>query len=238
MTRSYFAIVPAAGVGSRMNRDLPKQYLTIDGNSVLERSVGRLLQEPKIESVTVCIAKSDAYWSRSEISGNARVKVAPGGDSRAESVLNGLSSIAHVAQPDDWVLVHDAARPCLSKTTLQRLILETENHHCGGILAIPARDTLKMTANSQAQRVVKTLDRSRIWQAQTPQMFKYGLLNNALATAIKCGQEITDEASAMESAGHEVLLVAGESSNIKITTPDDLIIAAALLQSHNQNKLQ
>lgn len=230
-TVSYFAIVPAAGSGTRMQQAIPKQYLRIGGKAIIEHTINRLLDELRIDSVTVCLAENDRHWSELSIRHNARVQATVGGLTRAESVLNGLAAIADRAKSHDWVLVHDAVRPCLSQACLSSLIESVGDHSSGGILAVPSNDTLKLARSSGAHPTIeKTLDRSLIWQAQTPQMFRYGLLESALVTAMQENQAITDEASAMERAGNSVKLVKGEPTNIKITTVDDLLIAKLLIE--------
>ena len=236
---SIFSVVPAAGVGARMGSDRPKQYMKIAGKTVIEHSVEALLSDTRIQAIAVSIADGDPYWSDLQLNQDSRVITAAGGATRAHSVLNGLSALADVAQPHDWVLVHDAARPCLSIDALSRLIDQVEHHHSGGILATPARDTLKLADSEKGPlHVSATLDRSLIWRAQTPQMFRYGLLERALSTGIRSGVPVTDEASAMEAASHSVLLVPGEQRNLKITTPDDIQIAEALLQSGGEKTVQ
>jgi len=215
-----------------MRSTTPKQYLTLGEKSVLELTIEHLLAEPRINSVTTCIAAGDTHWSTLPIREHSRVRVTQGGLSRAHSVLNGLSSISDVARNDDWVIVHDAARPCLSSKTLTQFIDTLADHPVGGLLAVPARDTLKQVRVEGALTYVEsTVDRANIWQAQTPQMFRFGLLQTALAKALKEGAAITDEASAIEWAGHDVVVVEGEQTNLKITTRDDLIIAEAILKN-------
>ncbi len=226
-----FAIVPAAGVGSRMQSTTPKQYLRLAGRAVLDHSISGLLNPLDVQHLVVCLAIDDRYWNDLDAAQISRVSTTLGGETRAHSVLNGLSSLSSFAAKNDWVLVHDAARPCLSEAAVGRLVTELVDHKTGGILAVPARDTLKLARDQGNHPIVdKTLPREQIWQAQTPQMFRYGLLESALAEALSEPNSVTDEASAMERAGHEVRLVEGDQSNIKITTAEDVLIARSMLE--------
>ena len=221
----YFGLIPAAGTGSRMGADSgPKQYLPLGSRSMLEHSVDAMLAEARVERVFVVVAPTDIRW-RSIRAEAGRVEFLPvGGACRAESVRNGLDSIADRVNDDDRVLVHDAARPCLGAAELARLIDEAGGEDGGGLLAVPLGDTLKRGDDG---RVTTTLDRSTLWCAQTPQLFRFGSLRAALASGALAG--ITDEASAMERAGHAPRLVAGVSSNLKVTTPEDVVLASAVL---------
>ena len=223
-----WAIVPAAGSGQRMGMEIPKQYLETNGKTILEITLSKLLENKNIDQIVVCTASDDFHWSKLEVSKHPKIQQTNGGLSRALSVLSGLISIVNSVEDDDWVLVHDAARPCLSQELLDKLINELSKDKVGGILAVPAKDTLKLSNNS-GESINKTLDRSLVWHAQTPQMFRFGLLKDALQNAIDIGLEITDEASAMEHAGHAVKLVEGDSFNLKITTKDDLALASYFL---------
>lgn len=225
----YFAIVPAAGVGTRMQADKPKQYLQIGDQTVLELSLKTLLSAEQIKQVVVCLAGEDPYWSKLSHKDGGRIRVAKGGATRAQSVLNGLTELSGTAKENDWVMVHDAARPCLSKAVLLAFIEALDGDEVGGILAIPARDTLKQ-AHIDSDYIDKTLNRSQIWHAQTPQMFRFGLLHDAMKEALARQIEITDEASAMEAAGLPVKLIEGDSRNIKITSPEDLLFARSVLE--------
>ncbi len=207
-----------------MGNELPKQYLDLAGKPMIWHAISTLSACPDISTVFVVLAPGDEYFSRYDWS-HCAGKLAPlycGGATRAESVANGL--LASEMDADDWVLVHDAARPCLSQGQLSRLIGELRDDEVGGILAVPVADTLKR-ANA-AQRVAHTEDRAGLWQAQTPQMFRAGLLLQALETA----PNVTDEASAIEALGLQPKLVTSESSNFKVTYPQDLRLAELLLQ--------
>ncbi len=228
----YFALVPAAGVGSRFGAALPKQYVRIAGRTVLEHTLRRLLDEPQIVQVAVVLARDDAWFEQEvRLPENLAAKLRTlycGGESRAESVFNGLNSLLKhgVMQPDDKVLVHDAARCCLPAEALRRLLQEAGWHPVGGILALPVADTLKR--GNGENHIAETVSRSGLWQAQTPQLFPAALLQQALAAANPA--EITDEASAVERLGLQPLLVQGDSRNLKLTWPADERIARLLLQ--------
>lgn len=227
-----YAVVPAAGVGARMQTKVAKQYLHLNGLTVLEHTLNGLLEISRIEKIVVAIAQHDQNWNTLSVGQNNRVTSVVGGETRAQSVLNGLEMIAQFAKPDDWVLVHDAARPCLSAAALTKLIDALYSGREGGILALKAKDTVKIAKGSDNQHaeVSSTLDRDLVWHAQTPQMFRLDELRDAISTALKAGEEITDEASAMERANHVVRLIEGEGSNLKITTPEDLVLAQSLLE--------
>ena len=233
-TNNYWVVIPAAGSGQRMQSSTPKQYLELNGKTVLEHTVSLFSQRNDIAGVIVCTAENDQVASTLPLlknhDRNLSVSIIDGGDSRAQSVLNGLMALQDKAQDDDWVLVHDAARPCLSGSVLQRLFNQLEGDELGGILAVPAKDTLKVESAAETPKVDKTLDRSTVWQAQTPQMFRYKLLTDALSSAIEHNMDITDEASALESAGYKPRLIEGEARNLKITTPEDLELAEFLLK--------
>lgn len=223
----YWAVVPAAGIGARMEADRPKQYLPLLGSTVIEHSLSALLAIPELESITVAIAKDDPYWPDLNITQHPKVRAAAGGRERADSVLNGLLSLDECAQDQDWVLVHDAARPCVSKSALDELLKQCSPLDVGGILAVPVNDTVKSVGPEQT--IEATVDRSRLWAAQTPQMFRYGLLRKALTDGLAKGLAITDEASAIEQAGMSAKVIASSTDNIKITRPEDLALAEFIL---------
>ena len=218
---NFWVIIPAAGVGSRMQADKPKQYLKLGPRSIIEHTLQLFLPQPTLQGLVVCLAVDDPYWPTLECASNERIVRAEGGAERADSVLSGLLKLYELgAQVDDWVLVHDAARPNLAQTDLENLLLGLADDEVGGLLGVPARDTLKkVDANG---RVVKTLDRRVVWQAFTPQMFRLGVLHRALADALASGVAITDEASAMEWAGYAPRMIEGRSDNLKVTRPEDL----------------
>jgi len=224
----YWCVVPAAGVGRRMQSELPKQYLPLRGRALIEHALLGLLEHPLIERVVVALADSDPWWETLAIAASPAILRTSGGAERADSVRNGLLALAGLAAPGDWVLVHDAARPCLQRTDLDRLISALADHPVGGLLGIPVHDTVKRAESDGA--VLETLPREQLWRAFTPQMFRYGPLLEALEEASRKGLAITDEASAMEQAGHRPLLVEGRSDNIKVTCREDLALAAFYLE--------
>jgi len=223
-----WAVVPAAGVGARMQADRPKQYLPLLGRTVVEHALQRLLTHPRISGAVVAISSSDGWWPQLNIETEKPLWIAEGGEERCHSVLNALQALDGQAGDGDWVLVHDAARPCLRGEDVDELIRRCEGHPVGGLLAVPVRDTLKRA--DAAQNVQATVDRSHLWHAQTPQMFRLGQLRAALQQALAAGSLVTDEASAMERAGHAPLLVEGHADNIKITHPEDLALAELFLK--------
>ncbi|WP_456379166.1 2-C-methyl-D-erythritol 4-phosphate cytidylyltransferase [Thiolapillus sp.] len=224
---SFHAVIPAAGIGRRMGTDIPKQYLPLCGKPVIDWSIQALLNQPGIDSATVALAVEDEIWPTTTSAEDPRVECVTGGEERSHSVLNALQSLLHQVPDDDWVLVHDAARPCVRGEDLSRLMRLADQQGTGGLLGMPVHDTMKRT-DSQA-RVTATVDRNGLWHAQTPQMFPLGLLHGALKNALAAGVVVTDEASAMEWAGYFPLMVEGSASNIKITRLTDLQLAAFYL---------
>lgn len=232
MSERYWAVVPAAGAGRRMGGETPKQYLELLGRKVIDHSLQRLLEHPLIEAAYVALAGTDGWWASTEHAGDARVVRVAGGEERCHSVLNALRALASRAGRDDWVLVHDAARPCLSAADLDTLIRRLRDHPVGGLLGIPVQDTLKRVATDGG--VEGTVPRRDLWQAYTPQMFRLGMLTEALEQALERGELVTDDASAMELAGHRPLMVEGHAGNIKITRPADLALAEFHLTHERQ----
>jgi 2-C-methyl-D-erythritol 4-phosphate cytidylyltransferase len=226
MSAAFFGLIPAAGSGARMGEALPKQYLELAGQPMLAHAVRALLAAPQIETVFVVLTPGDPYFRAIEWGADA-ARIAPlycGGATRRDSVLNGLVAASSLLEPDDWVLVHDAARPCLALAELSRLIATVSDDGVGGLLAVPVADTLKRADG--AGRVGATESREGLWQAQTPQMFRHGVLIEALS---KAGQ-VTDEASAVEQLGLKPLLVEGARGNFKVTYPADIAMAAGMLR--------
>ncbi|MFM4834006.1 2-C-methyl-D-erythritol 4-phosphate cytidylyltransferase [Aeromonas media] len=219
------AIVPAAGIGSRMGADCPKQYLTLAGKTILEHTLGCLLSHPAIARVIVALAPHDEWFEQLAVAADPRVLRVEGGSERAYSVLNAL----HVAE-GKWVLVHDAARPCLTQGDLDALIASAMACD-GAILGSRVRDTMKRTDG--AGNIVATVEREQLWHALTPQMFPTGTLKRALEEGLALGALITDEASAMERAGFTVKMVEGRADNIKVTRPEDLSLAELFLQQQS-----
>ena len=226
------AVVPAAGTGSRLGGEVPKQYLTLGQGTrrrtVIEHALSVLLDYPELEHVAVAVAPDDAHWTRLPVARHPVVTTATGGDSRAASVLAGLGALRDQLEDDDWVLVHDAARPCLRAEDLDALGRGAKRSPDGALLAVPARDTLKQ---ADGRRVTATLDRSTVWQAQTPQMFRVAALQAALDAA---DASVTDEASAIEAQGGRPTLVPGHHDNLKITFLEDLALAEAALRTQGR----
>ncbi len=218
---SFTVVVPAAGVGSRMGACCPKQYLPLAGKFLIEHTLERLLSHPRIERVIVAIAPDDTFFATLAIATHPRVLVVSGGSERAASVLNGLAQVE-----SEWVLVHDAARPCITHQDMDRLI--HQGLACdGAILGNRVRDTMKRS--DAAGFIHKTVDREQLWHALTPQFFRSQQLKVALEQGLAVGAAITDEASAMELAGFKPLMVEGRADNIKVTRPEDLALAALYL---------
>ena len=226
---SLWLIVPAAGIGQRMSAHCPKQYLQLNGEYILDITLRRLLAALPVQGCLVPLSAADGWWARTEASNDERVSTCDGDKERSDSVLNALRALSSQAKPDDWVLVHDAARPCVAVEDLALLLNTVGDHRVGGLLAAPVTDTLKKAAVGAPESVAFTVDRSHLWRALTPQMFRYGLLCQALQWALDTGYTITDEASAMEQAGYRPLLVEGRPDNIKITVPADLALAGFIL---------
>lgn len=216
MKRKLVAVIPASGVGSRMQVAMPKQYLPLLNKTILEHTLTIFLDHPAIEKVIVTVSKEDKFYPNIALLKSPKIQLVFGGATRADSVFNGLQA----ADENAWVLVHDAARPCLKRSDLDKLLqIEDEN---GGILAIPAVDTMKRANGLQ---IAYTEDRSTLWHALTPQFFPVKLLKKALQSAFEKNAIVTDEASAMELAGFKPHLIAGRSDNLKVTRPEDLALA-------------
>ncbi len=224
---NYYAVVPAAGVGKRMQADKPKQYLPLVGKTVIEQTLSRLLKADVFTAIAVAISEGDPYWETLAIAEHKDIIRAKGGKERADSVLSALSALENEANDDDWVLVHDAARPCVTSKEIHCLIDSLKNEPYGAILALSSHDTLKQVKGDTIQ---STIDRSTIWRALTPQMFRYGVLKKALETT-EGNPAVTDEASAVELTGGVVKIVEGATENIKITRPEDLALAEFYLEN-------
>ena len=227
MGDKYWAVIPAAGIGSRMQAEIPKQYLQVNNKCILEYTLECFCSHPGITGVVVVLAADDGHWGQLSVAGHAKVKTAPGGAERFNSVLNGLRSLQQQADGNDWVLVHDAVRPCLHHEDIDHLINELGGHPVGGLLALPVRDTMKRV--NDAGEVIETVDRGGLWHALTPQMFRLAMLEQAVAQAVNGNRMITDEAQAMELCGYRPVVVQGRADNIKITHRGDLPLAELFL---------
>ena len=223
----YWAVIPAAGAGKRMARAVPKQYLPLLGRSVLEWALQPFLSDRRCIGIALALAEHDTYWPKIGLR-HDKLTVVTGGAERADSVLAGLNSLLDSASRNDWVAVHDAARPCLHPDDLEALLaIADESEAVGGLLATPLSDTLKQA--NREQRAIGTVPREFLWRAQTPQLFRLGGLHDALQRAVASGQVVTDEAGAMEALGFQPRLIAGRSDNLKITLPEDVALAESVL---------
>jgi len=229
MQSNHWAIIPAAGVGKRMGADIPKQYLVLAGRPVIDHTVERILLHPRIDGVYVALGEEDGWWADTEYADHPDLVRVAGGTERCHSVFNALNALAGRAKPDDWVLVHDAARPCVRREDITGLVDQLQSHPVGGLLGMPVRDTMKRTDGVGV--ITATVSRENLWHAFTPQMFRFGMLLDALSRALAAGVLVTDEASAMEWAGHYPLMVAGSPDNLKVTRPEDLALAAFYLDA-------
>ena len=230
----FAVIVPAAGVGKRMKADLPKQYLSIGDKTILEHTVLRLLSHDQIKQVVIAIGSNDEFFRQTPLADNPNVKTVIGGKERADSVLAGLNAIDKTEFP--WVLVHDAARPCVSLSDVSELIKQCLTRNTGGILAAPVRDTMKRT--NAANIVSETVERELLWHALTPQMYPTKQLCDCLTDALANGVKVTDESSTIEYAGFDSLIVSGSSDNIKVTQPEDLAMAEFILTKQRKSEMQ
>ena len=219
-----------------MGMDVPKQYLPLGGATVLEASLSCFLHHPRVTAVVVALPACDERWSGLKVSSDRCIHVAEGGPSRAQSVLNALETVQGMAGADDYVLIHDAARPCLDYSDLDRLISEGIADETGAILATPVCDTIKrVRSTGDFREVVQTVDRSRLWKALTPQMFRIRVLDEALRSCLRGSLAVTDDASAVEAIGHRVKIVEGRSDNIKITRQEDIRLAESIMR-HIRNR--
>jgi len=233
--QQFIVVVPAAGVGKRMLSSCPKQYLTIDNQSILSHTINRLLSHKSIAKVILALSGDDDYFSQTMLVNNPDIIRVSGGKERVDSVLSGLQVINNI----EWVLVHDAARPCITHDDIDKLIEHCLNNDSGGLLAAPVVDTMKLSINNNVNEVMEvseTIDRSNLWHAFTPQMFKVEELKQAIEQAQEKGLIITDESSAIEYAGLPCLLVSGRRDNIKITRPEDLVLASFYLEQQHLNQ--
>jgi len=234
MRARRWAVVRAAGRGERVGAGPPKQYRCVIDRTVLEWSIDALLAERRIDTVVVALAPGDRRWRRLAHAKNARVMTCIGGKKREHSLSSALDALQGRAADRDWVVAHDAARPCLHARDLARLLDEVDGDPVGGLLAVPVSDTLKRDEGDGRSR--GTVDRANLWRALTPQVFRYGVLRRALALCVDRNRAVTDEASAVECLGLKPLLVHGRTDNIKITHPEDLAIAEALLRARRRGR--
>jgi 2-C-methyl-D-erythritol 4-phosphate cytidylyltransferase len=240
---TIWAVLPAAGIGRRMGSKIPKQYLTINSEPLLLHSLRRLSSVSSIKKIVVVIHPEDAHWSQLEASIEPeiqnRIITVIGGDERYQSVLNGLGALTDLAQAEDWVLVHDAVRPCVRTADIERLIEElaegSDPNSTGGLLGSKVDNTLKRV--DEDLTVVKTVDRALYWNALTPQMFRFSLLKKAIEAVVASSEPVTDEAAAMESAGHRPIMVPGNKDNIKVTREADLLLATQILEAQRSETL-
>jgi 2-C-methyl-D-erythritol 4-phosphate cytidylyltransferase len=231
----YWLVMPAAGSGRRFQGDIPKQYAPLSGRTVIEWALAPFLGDPRCAHAVVVIAESDGTWPRvaARVTGE-RLSATPGGGERSVSVRRGLALLEGRADRDDWVLVHDAARPCLEVRDLEELIRRVSAHGSGGLLALRVADTLKQARAAAAGAgfvVAETVARADLWRALTPQMFRFGALCAALDAAHAAGRHPSDEAQALEWRGENPLLVEGAATNLKLTTGADLALAEAVLRA-------
>lgn len=230
---NYWVIIPAAGLGLRMGVVKQKQYLDLLGKTLLEHPINIFLNHPKVTKIMVALHPKDEDWRKLALPVSDRVLTTVGGAERSDSVLRSLEALQtqENPQPDDWVLVHDAVRPCLQPHHINRLIDQLENHPVGGILGIPVRDTLKRV--DENSHIVETLPRENTWSAQTPQMFRFQILLDALNHVKEHHLQVTDEASAVELLGRQAVMVKGDARNIKVTYPEDLLLAQEFINREN-----
>ncbi|HBA09087.1 MAG TPA: 2-C-methyl-D-erythritol 4-phosphate cytidylyltransferase [Methylotenera mobilis] len=222
----FHIVIPAAGIGNRMETAIPKQYLPISGKPMISYSIQTFFASPRIASIHLALSPEDYFWRNLDLAANSRLQLHyTGGETRAQTVLNTLYAMKSQVDVDDWILVHDAARPGLTLALLDTLLDSLENDAVGGLLALPLADTLKQS--NADDRVKTTIPRDGLWQAQTPQMFRYRLLTNALESFDGVP---TDEAQAIEALGFEPKLVTGSLRNMKVTYPQDMALMELFIQ--------
>jgi len=221
-----WAIVPAAGIGSRVGASIPKQYIRVNGLSIIEHTLSKLTACKEIEKIIVALSADDEHFINLSTTNEYPIHIVEGGAERCDSVLASLEYLKTIADDNDWILVHDAARPCVPVDDIKRLISKLTNHAVGGILGLPVRDTMKRVSNENIQ---STVDRDNMWHALTPQMFRVGVLYDALVECKNKNLSVTDEASAIEQVGLKPIMVEGRACNIKVTQPDDIQLAAFFL---------
>ena len=232
-TPNYWAVVPAAGEGKRLSDYLPKQFQILNGLPVAEHTFHRLLGISCINKIISPCDLSSPHWQNIKACRDHRIELISGGQTRAESVMSGLSALKGIARPEDWILVHDIARPCVTKSDINKLIMALDGNAVGGILATPVNETLKVV--HKKNHIKKTVDRGNYRLAQTPQMFRYQVLYDALTSASDNNMFPTDEASAIEAMDKDILIIEGRQDNIKITRHEDLMIAESILTRQEKN---
>ncbi len=229
----YFLVIPAAGSGRRFASPVPKQYAPLGTSTVIEHALAPFEADPDCAGIVIALATGDTEWPDIAARRTRLIETTEGGEQRAHSVRNALRALATRAREDDWIMVHDAARPCFAASDLALLKRELSSHPVGGLLAVPLADTLKRALEpaSHVTHVDATVDRDGLWRAATPQVFRLGMLLRALDAALASGRMPTDEAQAIEWTGQRPRLVAGRADNIKVTTADDLALAGAILST-------
>jgi 2-C-methyl-D-erythritol 4-phosphate cytidylyltransferase len=225
----YFVVIPAAGSGRRFSTSIPKQYAALGASTVIEHALAPFESDPDCAGIVVAVAADDVLWPAIAARRSRLIESVEGGAERAQSVRNALRALVARVRDDDWIMVHDAARPCFSVADLATLKRELAPHALGGLLAVPLADTLKRAGETAMPHAESTVDRAGLWRAATPQVFRFGILLRALDAALAAQRIPTDEAQAIEWAGHKPRLIAGRADNIKVTTAEDLGLAAAIL---------
>lgn len=236
--RRHWAVIPAAGAGRRFGGPVPKQYLELCGRAVIEHALTTMLEHPAIDGCVVAVSAEDEWWRETAFAAHPEIQRVPGGAERSDSVANALEALSAHADDDDWVLVHDAARPCLTRPDLDRLIGALQDEPAGALLAVPVHDTVKVADAAFGNRVLRTVPREQLWRAYTPQAFGLGTLRRALTRARDQELAITDDASAIEQLGLRPSLVEGRSDNLKITCPEDLPLAHFFLEQQREQGLR
>ena len=223
-----WAVIPAAGVGKRYSSDIPKQYLPLSGLPVLLHSINKLVKLDEIEEILVALNPEDTFWEKLNFS-HPKVTAIHGGVERCNSVNSALEELSGRAKKGDWVLVHDAVRPCISDSDLKKITSIVNDEEVGGLFAFPILDTIKEVGENLD--VQKTIPRGSLWSAMTPQIFRYELLKQALEAALVAGGSVTDEASAIESIGLTPRIVQGDKTNIKVTHSTDMVLAESIINT-------
>ena len=223
-----WAVIPAAGVGKRYNSDIPKQYLSLNGMPVLLHSINKFVKLDEIHEILVALNPDDEFWQKLNFS-HPKVKTINGGPERCNSVNSALEELSGRAENGDWILVHDAVRPCISDFDLNKIIEIVHDEDVGGLLACPILDTIKEVGDNLD--VLKTIPREGLWSAMTPQIFRYELLRKALNAVLNSGRSVTDEAKAIELIGLTPKIIEGDKTNIKITHPSDMVLAESIINT-------